>query len=144
MERPGEIEGADDRQVIEMNILAMPLIDLERDQPGAVAVGRVGHRFARAAMVTTAILDVPAFDLPILTRHPRSSLPFEYNDISDLRVGHCSPLDGAEATGFKQNGRRFASGRLDRASAARDPERACSVDSAGGFVKIGTVGREGS
>ena len=51
----------------------MALVDLETDQAGAVAVGRVGHGLARAAEVAAAILDVLAFNAPV-SGHDFSSL----------------------------------------------------------------------
>src|SRR5262249_28368839 len=69
MDRSREIKGRGDRQVVEADILAMTPVDLEGDRTGAGAVGWVGHRFARAAVIATAIFDVSALDLPILARH---------------------------------------------------------------------------
>ena len=69
-----KVEGGDDRQTIELHIVAMTLVDLEADQAGAVAVGRIGHRLARAAEIAAAIFDVLAFDQPIASHV--SSLPY--------------------------------------------------------------------
>src|SRR3984893_7985276 len=71
MDGPREIESAGDHQVVEPHVLAIAPVDLECDEAGARAVGRVGHRFARTALITAAILDVLAFDLPALARHFR-------------------------------------------------------------------------
>src|SRR5215469_6000840 len=81
MDRPRKIERPDHRQIIEPHLLIMTLVDLERDQAGAVTVGRVGHRLTRAAVVAAAIFDVSALNLPILTGHfrlPRRSAPLSF------------------------------------------------------------------
>jgi len=69
MDGPREIERAGDHQVVQLHVLAVALIDLECDEAGTGAVGGVGHRLAGTALVTAAIFDVLAFDLPVLAHH---------------------------------------------------------------------------
>jgi hypothetical protein len=69
MDGPWKIERGGHGQVIKPHVLAPALIDLECDQAGAIPVGGVGHRFARAAVVAAAVLDVPALDLPVFASH---------------------------------------------------------------------------
>jgi hypothetical protein len=47
----------------------MALVDDEADRAGAVSLGRVGHGFARATHVATAVFDPAAFDRPISSSH---------------------------------------------------------------------------
>src|SRR5436309_15460334 len=103
MERPREIERADHGQVVEPHVLAPPLVDLECDETGAIAVGRVGHRFARTALITAAILDVPAFDFPLLARHCGIRCLVHRSVLADIPgFRDCSLLWAAEATSFKR------------------------------------------
>src|SRR5580704_11630788 len=69
MECPRRVSGGRHRQVIEPDVFAPAVIDLERDEGGAKPIGRVGHRLARTAVIAVAIFDPLAFDLPVPPCH---------------------------------------------------------------------------
>src|SRR5690242_1828983 len=71
MDRPRKIEGGDHCQVVEPDVFAPALIDLERDQSGTMPVGWDRHGLARTTVVAAAILDVAALDPPVFARHFR-------------------------------------------------------------------------
>src|SRR5215467_5684490 len=78
MERPRQVKGRRDCQVIEPHAFAPAVIDLECNEAGTVTIGRIGHRFARTTIIAAAIFDVPAVDLPVFARHfppPLFALP---------------------------------------------------------------------
>src|SRR5580704_9437345 len=71
MECPRRVSGGRHRQVIEPDVFAPAVVDLERDEGGAKPIGRVGHRFARTTVIAVAIFDPLAFDLPVPACHFR-------------------------------------------------------------------------
>src|SRR6185437_8310272 len=84
-----KVKRTDDNQIVEGHVLTRPLVYLECDQPGAVAIGRVGHRLAGATMIAATVLNVLAFDLPAFAH---SCLPcFVFGVLAFPR----GPLDGS-------------------------------------------------
>src|ERR1051325_3115559 len=73
MDGAREIERRDDCQVVQWHVLAVALIDLERDKTGTMAISWVGHRLTRTSESAAAVLDVLTFNLPLLSGHVRSS-----------------------------------------------------------------------
>src|SRR5215468_1017742 len=71
-----KVEGGDHLQSRQIDAIAMAFIDLEADQAGAVAVGRVGHELTGTPWVAAAILDVLAFNEPI-SPHDRTPHPMK-------------------------------------------------------------------
>jgi hypothetical protein len=74
--RTRKIEGAENGEIVESHVLAKAVVNLETDKAGAVAVGRISHRFTGAAEIAAAILDVFTLDLPVLSRHLLTSSYF--------------------------------------------------------------------
>jgi hypothetical protein len=66
-----KIEGGGDRQIVDLNLFAMSFVYFECDEAGAITVSRINHRLTRAPVIAATVFDVPAFNLPVLSRHCR-------------------------------------------------------------------------
>src|SRR5262249_39247650 len=67
-----KIEGGGERQIIELDLFAMPFVYFECDEAGALPISWVSHRLARAPVIAATVFNVPAFNLPVLSCHRRS------------------------------------------------------------------------